>query len=294
MARPERTGTDDPNLAGQNEPLLEWPDPTHEQSGTLQPMRFASIANRRIEYRSIPGDAARPPLVFLHEGLGSAALWRDFPDRLAARLGRSALVYSRFGYGHSDGLDAKRTPDFMHEEALSVLPALLDQLGLSNAVLVGHSDGASIALIHAALARRPLAGLVLMAPHVFVEPLCLESIAKIRDTYLATRGDGSGLKRRLAKYHARVDDAFLGWADVWLLEQFRTWNIEDLLCAITAPMLLIQGLDDAYGTLAQLDSITARASVPVAQLVLEDCGHSPHRDCEAAVIDAIAAFAGRL
>jgi pimeloyl-ACP methyl ester carboxylesterase len=258
------------------------------------PMRFATIANRRIEYRSIPGDAARPPLVFLHEGLGSAALWRDFPDRLAARLGSSALLYSRVGYGHSDGLEAKRTPGFMHEEALSVLPALLDHLGLSNAVLVGHSDGASIALIYAALAGRPLAGLVLMAPHVFVEPLCLESIAKIRETYRATLDEASGLKSRLAKYHARVEDAFLGWADVWLLPQFRSWNIEDLLGAITAPMLLIQGLNDAYGTLAQLDSITARASVPVSRLVLENCGHSPHRDCEAAVIAAVAAFADRL
>ena len=287
----ERTGTDDPNLAGQNEPLLEWPDPTHDQSGTLQPMRFATIANRRIEYRSIPGDAARPPLVFLHEGLGSAALWRDFPDRLAARLGSSALVYSRFGYGHSAGLDAPRTPDFMHEEALKVLPQLLDHLDIAKPLLVGHSDGASIALIHAALGQRPVAGLALLAPHVFVEPVCLASITKFRATYHASASDPDGLKLRLAKYHANVDDAFLGWADAWLAPDFCTWNIEDLTSSITAPMLLIQGRDDEYGTLAQLDSIEARATGAVSRLVLDACGHAPHRDREAAVLDAIAAFA---
>ena len=136
-------------------------------------MPVAMIAARRLHYRAIPGDAARPPLVFLHEGLGSAELWRDFPDRLVARLGARALLYSRFGYGHSDGLEAKRTPQFMHEEALSVLPALLEVTSIEAPLLLGHSDGASIALIHAARARRPVAGLVLMAPHVFVEPVCL-------------------------------------------------------------------------------------------------------------------------
>ena len=147
---------------------------------------------------------------------------------------------------------AANTPRFMHEEALDVLPALLDRLGIERPLLIGHSDGASIALIHAAASGRPVRGLVLMAPHVFVEPICLESIARIRDTYFNT-----DLKQRLAKHHAHVDDAFLGWADTWLLPEFRSWSIEDLLPAVHQPMLLIQGRDDAYGTLAQLDRIEA-------------------------------------
>jgi len=254
-------------------------------------MPFAIIAGRRIAYRLIPGDATAPALVFLHEGLGSAELWRDFPDRLAARLRRRALVYSRFGYGQSDGLLAKRRPQFMHQEALAVLPALLAQLGIEAPLLIGHSDGASIALIHAARSRPPPAGLVLMAPHVFVEPICLASIAKVRDAYRASAGDAGGLRGRLAKYHANVDDAFLGWADIWLEPRFSAWTIEDECAAVQAPMLLIQGRADEYGTLAQLDSIAKRATAPVTRLVLAACGHAPHRDCEADVFEAIVAFA---
>jgi pimeloyl-ACP methyl ester carboxylesterase len=250
-------------------------------------MPFATIDGRRIEYRMIPGDAlARPTLVFLHEGLGSVALWRDFPDRIAARLGARAMMYSRFGYGQSDGLLEPRTPQFMHQEAVAVLPALLDQLGIDRPLLVGHSDGASIALIHAAASGQAVAGLALMAPHAFVEPICVDSIAKIRRTYLT-----SDLRARLAKYHAHVDDAFLGWADTWLLPDFLAWSIEDLLPRVTQPALLIQGRDDEYGTLAQLDRIEAGARGPTSRLVLDACGHAPHRDCEAAVTEAIVAFA---
>ena len=253
-------------------------------------MPFAGIDGRQIEYRMIPGDAlAQPTLVFLHEGLGSVALWRDFPDKIAARLGARALIYSRFGYGQSDGLPAKRAPRFMHEEALRVLPALLDQLGVDCPLLVGHSDGASIAIIHAAVSERPVLGLALMAPHVFVEQVCVDSIARIRETYRS-----SDLKSRLAKYHARVDDAFLGWADIWLEPEFLAWSIEGLVAGIEAPMLLIQGRDDEYGTLEQIDRIEARAEAPVSRLVLDRCGHSPHRDQEAAVADAITAFAKEL
>ena len=227
-----------------------------------------------------------PTLVFLHEGLGSVGLWRDFPDKVARRLGAPALVYSRFGYGESDGLLAKRTPDFMHEEALHVLPRLLDELEIQRPLLIGHSDGASIALIHAAAAKRPVCGVACMAPHVFVEQTGVESIAKIRDAYLKT-----DLKQRLAKYHAHVDDAFLGWADIWLQPAFLAWSIEHLIGDIAEPLLLIQGRDDEYGTLAQLDRIEARVQGPASRLVLDRCGHSPHRDQEAAVIDAIVAFA---
>jgi len=253
-------------------------------------MPFATIDGRNIEYRMLLGDAmTRPTLVFLHEGLGCVALWRDFPDKVARRLGARALVYSRFGYGRSDGLTARRTPRFMHQEALEVLPELLDGLGIEAPLLIGHSDGASIALIHAAAAGRPVAGLVLMAPHVFVEDVCVESIARVRATY----GAGS-LRARLAKFHTHVDDAFLGWADTWLLPEFRGWSIEYLIGGIAVPTLLIQGEDDQYGTLAQLERIEARAAAPVRRLVLPECGHSPQRDQEPAVIDAIAAFADAL
>lgn len=252
------------------------------------PVRFAELDGRRIEYRMILGAAdARPPLVFLHEGLGSVGLWRDFPDKVSRRLGARALVYSRFGYGQSDGLQRKRAPSFMHDEALDVLPRLLDQLGIQAPLLIGHSDGASIALIHAAASGRPVRGLAVMAPHVFVEPVCVESIAKIHATYFAK----PDLKSRFSKYHANVDDAFLGWAEAWLLPEFRDWSIENLLGGIAEPALLIQGRDDEYGTLAQLDRIERGVKGPVTRLVLDKCGHSPHRDQEAAVIDAIVAFA---
>jgi pimeloyl-ACP methyl ester carboxylesterase len=248
-------------------------------------MPFAAVTGRQIEYRMIPGDHAQPALVFLHEGLGSAGLWRDFPDKIAARLGARALIYSRFGYGQSDGLAAPRTIRFMHEEAQDILPVLLDRFQIERPLLVGHSDGASIALIHAAVAERPVAGLVLMAPHVFVEPQTVESIARIRAAYEAT-----DLKARLARYHARVDDAFLGWAGTWLRPEFRAWSIEELIAGVRGPMLLIQGRDDEYGTLAQLDRIAAGARAPVTRLVLDRCGHSPHRDQESAVLDAIVDF----
>ena len=253
-------------------------------------MSFAAIDGRCIEYAAIPGDAgSASTLVFLHEGLGSVALWRDFPRKVARRLNAPALVYSRFGYGASDGLQGKRTPRFMHEEALGVLPALLDQLGVERPILIGHSDGASIALIHAAASARPVRALVCLAPHVFVEPVCVESIAKVRQSYLET-----DLRQRLEKYHDHVDDAFLGWADIWLEPEFLAWSIEDLIARIEQPLLLIQGRDDEYGTLAQLDRIEARVKGPATRLVLSPCGHSPHRDQEAAVINAIAAFVARL
>ena len=239
-----------------------------------------------IEWHGSSGGAA--PLVFLHEGLGSVSSWRDFPARVAEVTGRAALVYSRAGHGRSQQPLGPRAPGFMDEEAV-VLGELLDAAGVGEAVLFGHSDGASIALIHAAASGRPVHGLVLMAPHVFIEAICLESIARIRDIYF-----GTDLEQRLAKYHAHVDDAFLGWADTWLLPEFRSWSIEDLLPAVSQPMLLIQGRDDEYGTLAQLDRIEARVKGPTSRLVLADCGHSPQRDQEAAVIEAIAAFVGGL
>ena len=244
------------------------------------------VLGRDIEVRMIPGAATGcPPLVFLHEGLGSVSLWRDFPDHVARKVGAPAMIYSRFGYGKSAGLSAPRTPKFMHEEALDVLPVLLDTLGIAAPILIGHSDGASIALIHAASSGRPTSGLVLMAPHVMVEPISIENIARVAETYERT-----DLKARLARHHTNVDDAFLGWSRIWLDPRFRSWNLGKEASALTTPTLLIQGEDDEYGTLAQLDAIAEVAKGPIRRLVLRDCGHAPHRDQEAQVLDAVAAF----
>jgi len=253
-------------------------------------MLFIDIGGRAIEYRVIPGPVSdRPALVFLHDGLGCAALWRDFPDKVARDVGAPALVYSRFGYGHSAGLERSRTPRYLHEEALDVLPALLDQLNIVRPLLIGHSDGASIALIHAASSGRAVAGVVLMAPHVMVEPISIEGLRRIAEAYRRT-----DLRERLARYHARVDDAFLGWSETWLAPTFRDWSIEDEARRLQVPALLIQGEDDEYGTLAQIDRIAELAQAPVERLAFAACGHAPHREQEAAVLAAIAAFATRL
>lgn len=253
-------------------------------------MPLIDVQGRKIEVRMIPGEATGcPPLVFLHEGLGCVSLWRDFPDHVARRVGAPAVVYSRFGYGKSSGLTNARTPQFMHEEALEVLPELLDILGVSAPILIGHSDGASIALIHAAARSRPTTAVVLMAPHVMVEPICVESIARVTETYERTE-----LKVRLARHHDHVDDAFFGWSRIWLDPRFRTWNLAKESQALDVPALLIQGEDDEYGTLAQLDAIAEVAVGPVQRLVLTKCGHAPHRDQEAVVLDAISGFVQRL
>ena len=246
-------------------------------------MPFIELDGGRLEYRIILG-AGRdvPPLVFLHEGLGSMGLWRTFPETLCRRVGAVGFVYSRRGYGRSDGLAGPRTPRFMHEEALDVLPGLLDRLGITRPILVGHSDGASIALIHAASSGRDVAGLVLIAPHVFVEPVTVQSIARVAEIY--ETGD---LRQRLARHHDHVDDAFLGWSRIWLSPAFRTWSLAREVEALRMPILLIQGSDDEYGTLAQLDAIEAAAPVRPTRLVIDGAGHSPHRDAEAQVVEAI-------
>ncbi|MGE0253089.1 MAG: alpha/beta fold hydrolase [Alphaproteobacteria bacterium] len=252
-------------------------------------VEFVTIAGRRLEVRRIAGGAGRPVLLFLHEGLGSASLWRDFPDTVAAATGCPALVWSRYGYGQSDVLAEKRAVDYMHREALEALPALRDALGLDDVVLVGHSDGASIALIHAGAARWPVRGLVLEAPHVFVEELTVASIAEIGRAYPT-----SGLGPRLGRHHADPDRTFYGWNDIWLEPAFRDWNIEAYLAPIRCPVLAIQGVDDEYGTMAQLDAIARQATGPVETLALPGVKHSPHRDAPDAVRDAIVRFTGAL
>lgn len=249
-------------------------------------MPFLTAAGRRLDYRWIePKRAGRPPLVLLHEGLGSIELWKDFPDRVAEATGCGTLVYSRYGYGRSDRLEEPRGVDYMHREALDSLPEVLAATGVCEPVLVGHSDGASIALIHAGAGRWNPRGLVLAAPHVFVEDITVESIAAARTIYRET-----DMPRKFARYHDDPDGTFRGWNDIWLHPDFRAWNIEEVLPGIRCPMLLIQGLDDEYGTLAQLDAIERGAGGPVGRLELADCRHSPHRDQPAATLAAIVRF----
>jgi pimeloyl-ACP methyl ester carboxylesterase len=249
-------------------------------------MAFVTIEGRRIEYQKI--DAAtpgRPVLVFLHEGLGSIALWRDFPARVAAATQCEALIYSRYGYGGSERLTVPRDVRYMHDEALATLPALLRALGIADPLLIGHSDGASIALLHAAARRWPVRGLVLEAPHVFVEDITVSSIAEAKEAWRTT-----DLRRRLSRYHEDVDGAFTGWNDIWLHPDFRAWNIEAELPKIECPVMVIQGADDEYGTPAQLRSIEEKVAGPVELLLLQDCKHSPHRDQPEQVLAAITRF----
>jgi pimeloyl-ACP methyl ester carboxylesterase len=249
-------------------------------------MPFVTVKRQLLEYALIPGrDAAAPTLILLHEGLGSLALWRDFPARLAAATGAAVLTYSRLGYGKSAPLTTKRRVDYMHDEALESLPALREALAIADPILVGHSDGASIALIHAGAGRWKVRGLILEAPHVFVEDVTVASIEAAKEAYATT-----DLRARLARYHDDVDGAFLGWNDIWLDPAFRKWNIEDCLPGVTSPTLVIQGADDEYGTPAQLDSIAARIGGPVETLLLPNCKHSPHRDQPDAVLAAMTRF----
>lgn len=222
--------------------------------------------------------------MFLHEGLGSAAQWRDFPARLAEATGCGALVYSRQGYGGSPPLERPFDARFMHHEALDVLPGLLAALGVSEPVLVGHSDGASIALIYAAAGHRVRA-LALEAPHVFVEQVTVASIAATRERFETT-----DLADRMRRYHgANTEPTVRAWTDVWLSEEFRAWDVRDGLDRIECPVLVVQGEDDEYGTLAQVREIESR--VPGARsVVLDRCGHAPHRDRPEATFEAIRDF----
>jgi pimeloyl-ACP methyl ester carboxylesterase len=217
--------------------------------------------------------------VLLHEGLGSVGLWRDFPDRLNAATGRRVVAFSRFGHGRSEPPPRPRTPAFFHEEALEVLPEVLVRLDAPEPILVGHSDGASIALIHAG--HHPVTGIALLAPHVFVEDVTVAEIRIARERYAE-----GGLRERMARHHDDVDAAFRGWCDVWLDPAFRDWNLEADAERVTCPALLIQGVDDPYGTLEQLDRIEARVRGPVTRLELPG-GHSPHLEAPEAVLAAV-------
>jgi pimeloyl-ACP methyl ester carboxylesterase len=243
---------------------------------------------RRLETMTYHGDGTRPAIVMLHEGLGSIAMWKDFPERLAARTGCTVVAYSRHGYGSSEPLAAPREPDYMHHEAQVVLPELLQALDVERPIIFGHSDGASIALIYAGTRPDGARALVLEAPHVFVEELSIRSIAAARETWATT-----SLRERLGRYHADVDGAFTGWNDIWLDARFRDWNIEAYADAVRVPVLVVQGEGDEYGTIAQVESIAAR--VPGTEtMLIPGAGHSPHRDAPDAVLERVAAFVDRL
>ena len=241
-----------------------------------------TVEGHTLEYSYLP--AVRPGLpvaVFLHEGLGSCALWRGFPMAVAQHVGCAVLVYSRAGNGYSSALTEARTARYMHDEALAVLPAMLALLRVDDVALIGHSDGASIALLYAAFRPQSVRALVLQAPHVFVEDISVRAIAAMREAY-----ETGGLRERMARYHADASGTFYGWNDIWLSPQFSDWTIEPELTLVRAPVLLIQGRDDEYGTLAQFDAIEAAVTGPVDRIVLSRCRHAPYRD-RATLIEAV-------
>lgn len=247
------------------------------------------VDGKRLETLWIPASGQRTPtIVTLHEGLGSIALWKDYPQQLAARTGCAVLVYSRYGHGNSDKLMEKRPVNFMHREGEVVLPELLDKLSIDRPILLGHSDGGSISIIFAGkYPERPRA-LILEAPHVFVEDLSVASITQAKVNYETT-----DLRKKLSRYHAYVDETFWGWNDIWLDPNFRSWNIEEYLTSIRCPALCIQGEDDEYGTRAQVDAIAAQVQ-GTEVLMLPDCKHSPHRDQPEKTLQRMAEFVAKV
>lgn len=269
------------------------------QQCSLQKISIQGIGLETLSIAS-PEGAKGPTLVFLHEGLGSVRMWRDWPAQVCAQLGCAGLVYSRQGYGQSDPVPNVRgpsgqkngqrhgrlLPDYMHREAFEVLPALLKTLGIARPVLLGHSDGGTIALLHAS--RFNVSGCIVMAPHVMVEPVSLQAITQARQAF-----ENGPLRQRLAPYHADVDCAFWQWNEVWLSSAFARFDIRGELPGIRVPLLAIQGVDDPYGTLAQIEDI-AKAVPLTTLLTLPGCGHSPHRDQAKAVLDAVKTFMAQL
>ena len=250
--------------------------------------KILSVNGKGLETLRYPPTAADATIVMLHEGLGSISMWKDFPERVAHATGCGVLVYSRYGHGKSGRLAEKRAVDFMHHEATVVLPELLAQLGIQRPILLGHSDGGSIAIIYAGTWPEQARGLILEAPHVFVEDFGLRGTVAIRQVYQSTE-----LREKLSRYHDHADEMFRGWSDIWLDPQFRNWNIEEFLSPINCPVLVAQGENDEYGTLAHVEAI--QRGVPGAQaLILARCGHSPHRDQPEVMLDAISRFVAAL
>jgi pimeloyl-ACP methyl ester carboxylesterase len=248
---------------------------------------FLHIGASELEYRMIgPAPEQAPTIVMLHEGLGSAGLWGDFPDRLQAATGAGVLVYSRAGYGASTAATRPRPLDYMHVEALEVLPELVDRIGFRRGMLLGHSDGASIATIYAGGRQdHRVQGVAMIAPHFVVEEIGLAAIAETRTAY-----ETAGLKAKLARWHGDVDNAFYGWSDAWLDPGFRSWDISEFLAYIRVPVAILQGTDDQYGTMRQIEIAREECYCPVEVTVIPGAGHSPHREVPGPTLDAIAAF----
>ncbi|MBL4646787.1 MAG: alpha/beta hydrolase [Hyphomicrobiales bacterium] len=246
---------------------------------------------KSLEYKCFgpPPDKA-PTIVMLHEGLGCIALWRGFPQELAKATGCGVFVYSRAGYGQSDLADLPRPLDYMTCEAVDVLPQVLDAIGFERGLLLGHSDGASIAAIYAgSIIDHRVRGLVLMAPHFFTEEMGLSEIAKAKTAFETT-----DMRDRMAKYHRDPDNTFRGWNDSWLHEDFARWNIGEVVDYFRIPTLAIQGKQDPYGSLAQVDEIETRSYAPVDTLILDECGHAPFLDHPQMIVDEVADFVARL
>jgi pimeloyl-ACP methyl ester carboxylesterase len=255
---------------------------------TLCPTGFLPIGAAELEYRMIgpqPSDA--PTIVMLHEGLGSAGLWGDFPEKLQAATGAGVFAYSRAGYGASTPAKLPRPVDYMHIEARDVLPKLLEQIGFRRGLLLGHSDGASIAAIYAGSHQdHRVEGIALIAPHFIVEDISVASIAAIRTAYETTN-----LKEKLARWHKDVDNAFYGWNGAWLDPAFRNWDISEYLAYIRVPIAMLQGADDEYGTMRQVEIAQQECYCPVDVTVIPGAGHQPHREAPVATLDAITEFA---
>ncbi|WP_435101611.1 alpha/beta fold hydrolase [Arhodomonas sp. AD133] len=256
--------------------------------GTSPELFHVQVNHRRLRCAAWRRDGAwrrdRPVLVFLHEGLGCIEMWRDFPARLAASLDLDAFAWDRLGYGGSDPLERSRTPAYLHEEAHEWMPAVLEAAGIEDAVLVGHSDGGSIALLYAA--RHRVSACITMAAHAFVEAHTLAGIAEARRRFANT-----DLRQRLARRHGgKTDTVFHAWVDTWQSPEFRDWNIEADLAGVRAPTLVLQGEDDEYGTPDQVHRIAAACGGPTMTHLLPDCAHVPHREAPEATIAAIAEF----
>jgi pimeloyl-ACP methyl ester carboxylesterase len=254
-------------------------------SGTLR------IGANNLGYRMIgPAPDEALTIVMLHEGLGSVGLWGDFPDKLQAATGFGVFLYSRAGYGASDPVPLPRPLDYMHVEALQVLPKLLEAIGFRRGLLVGHSDGASIAAIYAGgIQDHRIRGLALIAPHFVVEDISVASIEQIRQAYETT-----DLRSKLARWHRDVDNAFHGWNGAWLDARFRDWDISEYLAYIRVPIAILQGADDQYGTIRQVEIARQECYCPVDVTMIRGAGHSPHREAPGATLDAIAEFATRI
>jgi pimeloyl-ACP methyl ester carboxylesterase len=258
---------------------------------TLQDNGFLDIGGQRLEYRMIgPRPHQAPTIVMLHEGLGCVGMWNSFPDRLWEATGAGVFVYSRAGYGRSSAATLPRPVRYMHDEALQVLPHILEEIGFRRGLLLGHSDGASIATIYAGSVQdHRIRGLALIAPHFFVEDLSIRSIEDAKTAYAQT-----DLRERLARYHAYVDNAFRGWNDVWLDPAFRSWDITEELAYIRVPILIVQGKDDQYGTVRQIQAAREECYCPVDVALLPNVRHAPHREAPDDTLRAIGDFANRI